>query len=64
MKQCMLEWMLFTNTKEGTFMRKQFMGIYAPYLEQYLAEKRQLGFKQKTKESILRSFDRFTIKRG
>lgn len=45
-------------------MRKQFMGIYAPYLEQYLAEKRQLGFKQKTKESILRSFDRFTIKRG
>lgn len=44
-------------------MRKQFAGIYAPYLEQYLADKRQLGFKQGTEETILGIFDRFTIKR-
>lgn len=45
-------------------MRKQFAGIYAPYLERYLADKRQLGFKQETEEIILGIFDRFTVERG
>jgi integrase/recombinase XerD len=45
-------------------MPRHFMGIYAPYLEQYLACKRQLGFKQKTEEGILAIFDRFTLARG
>jgi integrase len=45
-------------------MSRYFVGIYAPYIEQYLAYKRQLGFKQKTEESILAVFDRLTIDRG
>jgi integrase len=45
-------------------MRRYFTGIYAPYIEQYLAYKRQLGFKQGTEETILAIFDRFTIERG
>lgn len=45
-------------------MHKHFIGIYATYIEQYLAYKRQLGFKHKTKETILAIFDRFTIERG
>ncbi|RKO68419.1 hypothetical protein D7322_27475 [Sphingobacterium puteale] len=45
-------------------MRNKFVGIYAPYLEQYLADKRQLGFKQETEEAIFSVFDRFTIERG
>lgn len=44
-------------------MRNKFVGIYAPYLEQYLADKRQLGFKQETEEAIFGVFDRFTIER-
>ncbi|VXC95209.1 conserved hypothetical protein [Sphingobacterium multivorum] len=52
------------SRKEDIFMRKQFVGIYAPYLEQYLADKRQLGFKQNTEEVILGRFDRFTVERG
>lgn len=45
-------------------MRKHFAGIYAPYLERYLDDKRQLGFKQETEERILLIFDRFTMDRG
>jgi len=45
-------------------MRWQFAGIYAPYLERYLSDKRQLCFKQDTEEAILGIFDRFTIARG
>lgn len=45
-------------------MHRHFTGIYAPYIEQYLVYKRQLGFKQGTEESILAIFDRFTIERG
>ena len=45
-------------------MRKQFTGIYGPYLDRYLTYKRQLGFKYITEESILAIFDRFTIERG
>jgi integrase/recombinase XerD len=32
--------------------------IYAPYIEQYLAFKRSLGFKMKTEASVLAQFDR------
>lgn len=45
-------------------MRRHFIGIYAPYIEQYLAYKRQLGFKQGTEEAMFAVFDRFTIERG
>ncbi|MBE9461313.1 tyrosine-type recombinase/integrase [Dyadobacter subterraneus] len=45
-------------------MHNHFTGIYAPYLDQYLDYKRQLGFKQQTEESILAVFDRFTVSRG
>lgn len=34
-------------------MRKNFIGIYARYLQQYIDYKRQLGFKQETEEAIL-----------
>jgi hypothetical protein len=52
------------SRKEAIFMRKQFAGIIATYLERYLADKRQLGFKQDKEETILGIFDRFTITRG
>ncbi|WPQ63352.1 tyrosine-type recombinase/integrase [Chitinophaga sancti] len=45
-------------------MRRHFTGIYAPYIEQYLLYKRQLGFKQRTEETMFAIFDRFTIERG
>lgn len=45
-------------------MRSLFIGIYASYLDQYLRDKRQLGFKHKTEERILAIFDQFTVKRG
>lgn len=45
-------------------MRKNFIGIYAQYLQQYIDYKRQLGFKQETEEAILAVFDRFTVERG
>lgn len=45
-------------------MSKQFRGIYASYIEQYIAFKRGLGFKYNTEETIYSNFDRFTIERG
>ena len=45
-------------------MNKQFWGIYASYIEQYIAFKRGLGFKYETEEIIFSIFDRFTIERG
>lgn len=43
---------------------RNFIGIYAPYIDQYLDYKRQLGFKQETEEFIFAVFDRFTVERG
>jgi integrase/recombinase XerD len=43
---------------------KQFLGIYAPYIKDFIALKRGLGFKYDTEEIIYRIFDRFTIQRG
>lgn len=45
-------------------MSKQFLGIYASYIKQYIAFKRGLGFKYETAEIIYSIFDRFTIERG
>lgn len=45
-------------------MPSRYIGIYAPYLEQYLSYKRQLGFKQETEEAILAIFDHFTVQRA
>lgn len=45
-------------------MSRKFIGIYAPYIEQYLSYKRQLGFKQITEEEMLANFDRFTVQRA
>lgn len=45
-------------------MTRQFWGIYASYIEQYIAFKRGLGFKYNTEEIIYSIFDRFTIERG
>ncbi|GAI87434.1 unnamed protein product, partial [marine sediment metagenome] len=39
-------------------MSKQFLGIYAAYIKQYIAYKRGLGFKYETEEIILSIFDR------
>lgn len=60
----LLSAMIFMTRKEGIFMRNHFIGIYAPYLEQYIDYKRQLGFKQETEKAILAVFDRFTVERG
>jgi integrase/recombinase XerD len=45
-------------------MNKHFNGIYGPYMDEYLAFKRKLGFKQQTEESVFAVFDQFTLKRG
>lgn len=45
-------------------MNKPFWGIYACHLRDFIALKRQLGFKYQTEERILSIFDRFTIERG
>lgn len=44
-------------------MNKQFQGIYAPFIEQYIAFKRGLGFKYHTEEVIFSIFDRFTLQK-
>lgn len=45
-------------------MDRQFRGIYAPFIEQYIGFKRALGFKYDTEEAIYAVFDRFTMERG
>lgn len=44
--------------------KKQFNGIYAPYIKGFIALKRGLGFKYNTEETIYSIFDRFTIRKG
>jgi len=45
-------------------MHNQLYGIYASYIEQYVALKRELGLKYNMEEFIYTLFDRFTIARG
>lgn len=45
-------------------MSKQFWGIYAPYIKQYISFKRELGYKYEVEAVIYSIFDRFTIKKG
>ena len=44
--------------------KKHFIGIYAPYIKDFIALKRGLGFKYDTESFIYSIFDRFTIQRG
>jgi len=43
---------------------KQFWGVYAPYITQFIEIKRSLGFKYTTEETIYAIFDHFTIELG
>lgn len=43
---------------------RQLWGVYAPYINDFIALKRGLGFKYHTEATILSIFDRFTIQRG
>lgn len=45
-------------------MNKPFWGIYASHLKDFIALKRQMGFKYITEETILSLFDKFTIECG
>ncbi len=45
-------------------MSRKFSGVYAPYIEQYIDVRRELGFKCELEEDIFFLFDRFTIERG
>lgn len=42
-------------------MNRSLQGIYAPYIREYIALKKSLGFKYETESTILALFDRFTI---
>jgi site-specific recombinase XerD len=42
---------------------RQFLGIYAQHIKEFVALKRGLGFKYETEEIIYSIFDRFTVKR-
>lgn len=42
---------------------KRFIGVYAPYIKDFIALKRGLGFKYNTEATIYSVFDRFTIQR-
>lgn len=44
-------------------MNRPLWGIYAPYIRQFIAFKRGLGFKYHTEETIFSLFDRFTLQR-
>lgn len=44
--------------------KRDFLGIYAGYIKDFIALKRGLGFKYDTEEMIYSIFDRFTIHRG
>src|SRR5580704_6255419 len=54
----------FITKKEGCFMQTKFHGAYAPYIEQLVTLKKQLGFKYTTEEYLFSLFDKFTINRG
>lgn len=43
---------------------KHFTGIYAPYIKDFIALKRGLGFKYDSESTIYSIFDRFTVHRG
>lgn len=45
-------------------MQTKYYGIYAPYIEQLVALKKQLGFKYKNEEYFLSLFDKVTVSRG
>jgi len=45
-------------------MNRHFQGVYAPYIKQYIAFKRGLGFKYGTEATIFSIFDRYTIAQG
>ena len=45
-------------------MHNKFYGIYASYIEQYVALKKELGLKYNLEEFIYSLFDRFTIARN
>lgn len=44
-------------------MSKDFDGIYAPLMKEFVDMKRSLGFKYNGGEFVLSLFDRFTIER-
>lgn len=44
--------------------KKQFWGIYALHIKDFIALKRGLGYKYDTEETIYSIFDRFTIRKG
>lgn len=43
---------------------RNFLGIYAQHIKDFIALKRGLGFKYETEEIIYSIFDRFTVQRG
>jgi integrase/recombinase XerD len=45
-------------------MHKHLVGIYAPYIKQYIDFKKSLGFKYDTEAKVFLFFDRFTVRRG
>jgi integrase/recombinase XerD len=45
-------------------MQNKFHGIYAPYIDQLVTLKKQLGFKYTNEEYLFSLFDKFTISRG
>jgi len=45
-------------------MHTKYYGLYAPYIEQLVALKKQLGFKYSNEEYLFSVFDKFTISKG
>lgn len=45
-------------------MRTKYYGVYAPYIEQLIALKKQLGFKYENEEYLFSVFDKYTVSQG
>ena len=50
--------------KEAIFMNRNFKGIYASLIREFVSLKRSMGFKYIGGEFVLTLFDRFTIERN
>lgn len=54
----------FIPRKEAIFMNRNFKGIYASLIREFVSLKRSMGFKYIGGEFVLTLFDRFTIERN
>src|SRR5674476_1441888 len=58
---CRVKRILSINNKNNFMSNKMFWSIVAPYITEFIAFKRSLGYKYEEQERILSNFDKFVL---